>query len=453
MRNDDIFLSVSADRAETPCNCRAPFSFLFCRIKGRNVSEIKFSRTVLSNGLPVIIHKDDQVGSVVVNLTYNVGARDEQPDKTGFAHLFEHLMFGGSKNVPEYDSILQQAGGQNNAFTTNDVTNYYVSVPASQLEIAMWVESDRMLELDFSQKVLDVQKSVVVEEFKQRYLNKPFGDAHHILRAKHFQIHPYRWPTIGKEISHIQNATLEDVKEFFFGFYAPNNASLVIAGNVEEGYALEMAEKWFGNIPKRNLLKKALPIEPPQTEARRETVYRSVPQDAVYKMYHIPGRLDKGYVAADAIADILSHGKASVLYNRLVKEKEICSSVRAFSWSAHDPGMISIDAFLRKGKTVDEYEDALSEIFMDLPTLIKIDLPRIKNAIEASGVMSMVSLLNRAMTLGIYDILGDANLANTSILQYLDLSEDELLEVGPKVFSPQNCSTLNYLSESRGDNQ
>ena len=393
------------------------------------------------------MHRDVSVPRVVLNLTYRVGSRDEDPERTGFAHLFEHLMFGGSRNVPDYDRVLQAAGGENNAFTNTDITNYYISLPSSQIELGFWVESDRMLELDFSQKILDVQKSVVIEEFKQRYLNKPYGDAHHILRAIHFTKHPYTWPTIGKEISHIEGASLDDVKDFFFGFYAPNNATLVIAGNFEEKETLALAEKWFGTIPERKLKKHPLPSEPGQTEARRKTVYKKVPQPAVYKMFHIPGRMQSGYEAIDIVTDLLSSGKASRLYNVLVKEKQICTSVRAFSWGAYDPGMVSVDAFLSKGRTVEEYEVALGEIFDDLQNLGEDELKRMKNMVESSHIFGYIPLLNRGMSLGIYDSIGDVSLINTSLSKYLALTLDEVKKAAKDYLKPENSSTLLYLPE------
>ncbi|MFM2376281.1 MAG: hypothetical protein RLZZ165_1378 [Bacteroidota bacterium] len=409
------------------------------------MSPIVFHTFFLPNGLKVIVHEDHSIATAVINILYRVGARDESPAKTGFAHLFEHLMFGGSKHIPDYDKHLQMVGGENNAFTTNDITNYYLSLPSNQIETGFWLESDRMLELDFSQKSLDIQKSVVTEEFKQRYLNKPYGDAHLILRGLHFTTHPYRWPTIGKEISHIEKATLDDVKEFFFGFYAPNNATVVVAGNVTVPHVRELAEKWFGDIPRRELRLKPLPVEPPQTEARMQTVHRDVPFPAVYKMYHIPAKNGSGYFAADMLSDILSSGKAGHLYQHMVKEKQVATSVRAFSWGAHDPGALSIDGTLAKGKTVEEYESALQEVLDGLLIVSEDEVQRVKNSIESQYVMDRVTLLNKAMNLAICDSLGDPNLVNTSLDQYLSLEPADLVKATRAYLRPENCSTLYYL--------
>ena len=411
------------------------------------MSYIHYKTHLLENGLRLIVHEDFSIPKTVLSVVYRVGARDEDPSRTGFAHLFEHLMFGGSKNIPVYDLPVQLAGGENNAYTNNDLTNYYISLPSNQIETGFWLESDRMLELDFSQKSLDVQKSVVIEEFKQRYLNRPYGDAHLLLRDIHFTTHPYRWSTIGKEISHIEGATLEDVKDFFFGFYAPNNATLVVAGGTSFEDALRLTEKWFGNIPRRDLKTHPLPQEAEQTEARSQIVHRDVPFASVYKMYHIPARTAPDYYAADILTDILSSGRASLLYQSLVKEKEIASSVRAFSWGMFDPGMISIDATLNAGKSVQEYEDALEEVLEKLGRTTEEELQRVKNMIESHGVMEKTTLMNIALSLGTADVMGDVELVNSSLHKFLSLSLDEVLEAKRKWVTPTNCSTLYYLPE------
>jgi zinc protease len=411
------------------------------------MSAIPYTTFGLENGLKVIVHEDHTVATAVLDILYNVGARNEVEDKTGFAHLFEHLMFGGSSNIPNYDTPLQMVGGENNAFTTNDITNYYLTVPANQIETGFWLESDRMLALDFSQRNLDVQKSVVIEEFKQRYLSKPYGDAHLILRALHYNTHPYRWPTIGKEISHIERATLEDVKEFFYGYYAPNNATMVVAGNVTVDQVRHLAEKWFGAIPRRELLHKPLPVEPKQTAPRQETVYREVPFPAVYKMYHVPARTDEGYYAADMVTDILSSGKAGHLYQHMVKDKQVATSVRAFSWGAHDAGAVSIDGTLAKGVTVEQYEAALAEVLEGMLTVSEAEVQRVKNSIESQYVMDRITLLNKAMNLAISDALGDIELANSSLAKYLSLTREEIIAATKTYFNPDNCSTLYYLPQ------
>lgn len=412
------------------------------------MSAIHYETFTLENGLKVIVHEDHSLAKAVLDIVYRVGAKDEDPDKTGFAHLFEHLMFGGSKHITDYDTPLQKVGGENNAFTTNDITNYYLSLPSNQIETGFWLESDRMLELDFSQRNLDIQKSVVIEEFKQRYLNKPYGDAHLILRGVHFTTHPYMWPTIGKEIAHIESATLEDVKDFFYGFYAPNNATMVVAGNVTVPQVRALAEKWFGPIPRRTLKLKPLPVEPPQTEARQKTVYRDVPFPAVYKMFHIPAKTADGYFAADMITDILSGGKAGHLYQHMVKDKQVASSVRAFSWGAHHPGIVSIDGTVARGKTVEEYEEALAEVLEALLDISGEELQRVKNSIESQYVMERLTLLNKAMILAMCDALGDPEIANRSVERYLAVTREEIIESARKHLAPGNCSTLYYLPQN-----
>lgn len=409
------------------------------------MSAIQYSSFVLDNGLKVVVHEDHSMAKAVINIIYRVGARNESPDRTGFAHLFEHLMFGGSRNIPDYDRQLQQVGGENNAFTTNDFTNYYLTLPSNQLETGFWLESDRMLDLDFSQRSLDVQKSVVVEEFKQRYLSKPYGDAHLLLRNLHYTTHPYRWATIGKELAHIEGATLDDVKAFFHGYYAPNNATLIVAGNVYLDQVRALAEKWFAPIPARKLMHQPLPIEPPQTSARQMTVHREVPFASIYKMYHIPARTEQGYYIADIITDILSSGKAGHLFQRMVKETQVASSVRAFSWGAFDPGIISIDGTVARGKTVEEYEAVLQEVLDNLQHIAEEELQRVKNSIESQFIMERTTLLNKAMVLAMADALGEIEEANTSIQRYLSITTQDIAEGARRYLAPSNCSTLYYL--------
>jgi len=300
---------------------------------------IKFDKFTLNNGLKVIVHKDKSTPIVAINLLYNVGSRDENPDKTGFAHLFEHLMFGGSKNIPVYDKPLQQVGGENNAFTNSNITNYYITLPKANIETAFWLESDRMLNLNFSEKSLNVQRNVVIEEYKQRYLNQPYGDVWLMLRPLAYKKHPYRWATIGKDVSHIENASLDDVKEFFYKYYAPNNAILTIAGDVETEQIKKLTEKWFGSIEKRNVPVRNLPVEPEQTEKREMSVTKDVPFNAIYKAYHMCSRNDKNYHATDLISDILANGKSSRFYQSLVKEKKIFSNIDAYITGDNDNGL------------------------------------------------------------------------------------------------------------------
>lgn len=413
---------------------------------------VSYETFFLDNGLKVIVHEDHSIPKVVVDVVYRVGAKDEDPEKTGFAHLFEHLMFGGSKNIPEFDTPLLKVGGVSNAFTNNDVTNYYQSLPSNQVETAFWLESDRMLELEFSQRSLDVQKSVVIEEFKQRYLNKPYGDAHLLLRPIHFKKHPYRWPTIGMEISHIEKANLDDVKDFFYGYYAPNNATLVVAGDITVDQVKRLAEKWFGPIPNRSLKKHDLPVEPAQNDSRKDSVRKQVPFPAVYKMFHIPAKTDPDYYSAEILTDILSAGKASRLYQDLVKEKRLASSVKAFSWGAFQPGMISIDATLATGVSPEEYEAGLNEVLEDIQQIEEPELQRIKNSIETQYALDRTQILNKAMGLAISDALGDPELVNSSMESYLSLTTDQVSAAAKRFLDPSKCSTLYYLPQNGNEN-
>jgi len=351
--------------------------------------QLNFETFTLPNGLKVIVHEDHSVPKAVIDIVYRVGSKDEEEIRTGFAHLFEHLMFEGSRHIAHYDDALQRVGGQSNAFTNSDITNYYITLPANQLETGFWLESDRMLELDFSEEKLEIQKSVVIEEYKQRYLNQPYGDAYIKLRELHFRRHPYRWPTIGKDISHIESATLEDVKSFFFGYYAPNNATLVVLGDVKTEEVYQLAEKWFGPIPQRPLKKHPIPQEAGTPVAQVQSLYDHVPLSAVYKMYHIPAHTERDYYIADIITDILANGKSSLLYQHMIINKQISPSVTAFSWGMHDPGALSIEGKIAPGHSPEDFEVALKEVFEQLYELDEEGLQRIKNKLSASFILQI----------------------------------------------------------------
>ncbi|MEM7370812.1 MAG: pitrilysin family protein [Bacteroidota bacterium] len=413
---------------------------------------ILYETQTLANGLKVVVHQDHSIPKAVVDVLYRVGSKDEEEELTGFAHLFEHLMFEGSKHIPQYDKPLQQVGGQNNAFTTADITNYYLSLPSNQLETAFWLESDRMLELAFSQEKLDIQKSVVTEEFKQRYLNQPYGDAHLKLRGLHFTTHPYKWPTIGKDISHIEQAKLEDVQAFFYGYYAPNNATLVVAGDVEPAEVYRLAQKWFGDLPRRELKKHPLPKEPVQTTSREMTCHGKVPYPAVYKMYHVPAHTEREYYIADILTDLLSNGRSGILYQYMVKNKQVSPNANAFSWGMHDPGAISIDGVVAGEKTIKEYEMHLQEAINQLLTIEDQDLDRIKGKLEAIFVMQQTTIMNKAMGLAISDALGDLELVNSTPELYQSITLKEVKEAAVNFLKPENCSTLYYLPDPKANN-
>jgi predicted Zn-dependent peptidase len=411
---------------------------------------VKFERFMLDNGLKVLVHIDQSTPMAVVNVLYDVGARDEDAQQTGFAHLFEHLMFGGSVNIPDYDEPLQVAGGENNAYTTNDLTNYYCQLPSENLETAFWLESDRMLSLAFSKKSLDVQRKVVCEEFKEHYINKPYGDVWHIMRELAFKEHPYRWMTIGKELSHVENAQLEDVKRFFFKHYTPSNAILVVAGNVTVEQVRELAEKWFGDIPSGEKYKRDLPVESQQKEERRMTVHRKVPADAIYKTWHMCSRLDDDYYATDLLTDILGGGASSRLYQALVKEQQLFTGINCYHFGSLDAGLLAIDGQLVKGVDIKKAEDAIeAELDKIRHGLVDArELQKVQNKTESVMAFEDMSVMNRAGSLAFYELLGDGELMNTEFKKYQDVTVHDLKRIANQVMQPSNSNTLWYLAEN-----
>ncbi|HEX2534733.1 MAG TPA: pitrilysin family protein, partial [Chitinophagaceae bacterium] len=389
---------------------------------------VQFERFVLSNGLRVLVHQDTSTPMAVVNVMYDVGARDEDPSRTGFAHLFEHLMFGGSVNIPEYDDPLQMAGGENNAYTTNDLTNYYIQLPAENLETAFWLESDRMLSLAFSEKSLDVQRKVVCEEFKEHYLNKPYGDVWHKMRSLAYQVHPYRWMTIGKELAHVENATLEDVRSFFFKHYRPINAILVVAGNVTVEGVRTLAEKWFGPIEPGQKYERALPREPEQSAARKLEVHADVPLDALYKCWHIYSRLDDRYYAADLITEILGGGGSSRLYQALVKEQKLFSNIECYHFGSVESGLLTIEGKLVKGVKMEDAEAAISIELQKLQDekIPDNELQKVKNKTESVIAFEDMTIMNRANSLAFYELLGNADLMNTELDRYHKVTAEDI---------------------------
>ena len=409
---------------------------------------IRFERFVLANGLKVIVHQDNSTPMAVVNIMYDVGARDEDPQRTGFAHLFEHLMFGGSINIPSYDSPLQMAGGENNAYTSNDVTNYYIQLPAENLETAFWLESDRMLSLAFGEKSLDVQRKVVCEEFKEHYLNKPYGDVWHKMRELTYKVHPYRWMTIGKELSHIENANLDDVKKFFFKHYRPVNAILVVAGNVTVERVKELAEKWFADIPQGEKYVRDLPQEPEQTAPRKLEVKADVPLDAFYKCWHIYPRRDKRYYIADLITEILSGGGSSRLFQSLVKEKKLFSGIECYHSGSLDAGTLVIEGKLVKGVKMEDAEKAVEEELEKMKTnkVAPFELQKVKNKVESLIAFEDMSLTNRANSLAFYELLGDADKMNHELENYNVVTVEDILNESRIIFRPENSNTLYYFA-------
>ena len=409
---------------------------------------IQFDKFILENGLRVLVHEDKSTPMAVVNVIYDVGAKDENPEKTGFAHLFEHLMFGGSKNIPTYDEPLQVAGGENNAFTTNDLTNYYCQLPAENLETAFWLESDRMLSLAFSKKSLEVQRKVVCEEFKEHYINKPYGDVWHKMRNIAYTTHPYKWMTIGASLKHVEDATLEDVKNFFFKHYTPCNAVLVVAGNVEKEKVKSLAEKWFGPIPSGTKYNRDLPAEPPQTSPRHLEVKSNVPLDALYKCWHIYPRMDDRYYATDLISDILSGGGSSRLFQSLVKEKQLFSNIDCYHFGSTDAGLMTIEGKLVKGVDIKLAEATVLEELKKIQAdgITDVELEKVKNKAESAMAFVDMGLMNRASSIAMYELLGDANLINTELAKYQTVTAAQIKEQCNVIFNENNCSTMYYLS-------
>lgn len=411
---------------------------------------IHFDRFVLDNGLRVIVHEDHSTPMAVVNVMYDVGSRDEDPERTGFAHLFEHLMFGGSVHIPDYDTPLQLAGGENNAYTSSDVTNYYIQLPAENLETAFWLESDRMLSLAFNEKSLEVQRKVVCEEFKESYLNKPYGDVWFKIREMAYQQHPYRWLTIGKELSHIENAKLDDVRNFFFRHYRPVNAVLVVAGHVSTAQVKALAEKWFGDIPSGEKYVRNLPQEPSQSQPRKTEVTANVPLDAFYKNWHIYTRLDHRYYIADLITEVLGGGGSSRLYQALVKEKKLFSNIECYHFGTVDAGLLTIEGKLIKGVTMQQAEAAIEEELEKLKQngIDDKELVKVKNRTEAVIAFEDMSLTNRAGSLAFYEVLGDASLMNKELARYQAVTAEQLVQECRKIFNENNSNTLYYHSSN-----
>ncbi len=409
---------------------------------------IAFNTFTLENGLKVIVHEDPTVEIAAINILYDVGSRDELSDKTGFAHLFEHLMFGGSVNIPSYDEPLQKVGGENNAFTNTDITNYYLTLSADNIETGFWLESDRMLSLSFDPKVLDVQRKVVIEEFKQRYLNQPYGDVWLKLRPLAYHIHPYQWATIGKEISHIEKATMTDVKDFFFTHYLPSNAILVVAGKVKTEQVRKLAEKWFGPIPAGKKKIRSLPIEPIQTEKRSLEIKSDVPASALYKAYHMPGRFDADFYASDLVSDVLGRGDSSRLYQRLVKDKPVFNSLSAFTMGTIDPGLMVISGRVKEGVDLKDAERDLDEVvygFLD-EGVSELELEKVKNQALSTIEFGEVEVLNRAMSLAFSALSGDIGLVNTERELINKVTMNDINRMSKELLKEENSSVVYYYA-------
>lgn len=411
---------------------------------------IQINRYTLANGLRIVHNEDDSTQMVALNLLYDVGARDEDPSHTGFAHLFEHLMFGGSLHIPDYDAPVQNAGGENNAWTNNDITNYYITLPHQNVETGFWLESDRMLSLDFSPKSLEVQRQVVIEEFKQRNLNQPYGDASHLLRELAYESHPYRWPTIGKEIAHIAQATLEEVKDFFYRFYAPNNAILAVTGHISFEETIRLAEKWFGPIPARNISPRQLPAEKPQTAVRRKTVERKVPVDAIYMAFHMSNRMHPDYYVYDMITDILSNGRSSRFIQSLVQEQKLFTSIDAYISGSLDEGLLHVTGKPVEGVSLEQAEEAIWKELEKMKTIpvSEQELEKVKNRYESEQIFNNINYLNVATNLAFFELTGKAEDINEEVGKYRAVTAGQIQATSAHCFVPENCSILYYKAIS-----
>lgn len=411
---------------------------------------IDYQHFTLKNGLQVYLHQDPTTPVTAVNILYNVGSKDEDESKTGFAHLFEHLMFGGSKNIPSYDEPLQRVGGENNAYTTPDITNYYLTLPAANIETAFWLESDRMMSLSFDPEVLETQRKVVIEEFKQRYLNQPYGDVWLKLRPLAYNVHPYRWATIGKDISHIERATMQDVKHFFKKFYLPNNAILAVAGNIDKTRLQYLAEKWFGDIPAGTDYQRKLPTEPTQTEARYTEATGDVPMNALYKVYHMVPKGHADYYATDLLSDILGRGKSSRLYTKLVKEQKIFNSVNAYITGSVESGLLVVHGNLNEGVSPEAGDEAVQKIIAELKNskIPSQELSKVKNQAESTLVFSEVEILTRIMNLSLAAMLGNPEAVNTESEKIQAITSQKIIGIANQILVPENSSTLYYRKNS-----
>ena len=412
---------------------------------------INVTRHTLPNGLRVLHHYDCNTRMTALNVLYDVGSKDDWSHRTGFAHLFEHLMFGGSVNIPDFDSPLQLTGGENNAWTSNDVTNYYTIAPTHNIETAFWLESDRMLQLAFTPQSLEVQRHVVIEEFKQRNLNQPYGDIYQLIRPLAYTTHPYRWPVIGRSIEEIEAATLDEVKEFFYAHYAPNNAILCVAGSISWEETLRLCKKWFAPIPRREIAPRNLPAEPKQTAPRRLSVERDVPLDAIVKVYHMCDRRNAQYHACDLLSDVLGTGASSRLYKELVQEQQLFNSIDASISGEIECGLLIINGKLNKGVSIEEGEAAINREIAKLQQegVTEREINKVINRFEAEHLVSNLNYTDKAANLAYHELIGRAEDINTEVDKYKALTPQDIQNAAREVLQEDNCSTLYYHAVSK----
>lgn len=410
---------------------------------------VPFETYTLSNGLRVILHTDTTTPITAVNIMYQVGSRNENPERTGFAHLFEHLMFGGSKNIPAYDKVLQAVGGENNAFTNTDITNYYLTLPSANLETALWLESDRMNELAFSENALTIQRNVVIEEFKQSYLNQPYGDLMLLLKPLTYKVHPYQWNTIGKEIRHIADARLEDVKDFFYNFYRPNNAILSVAGNIDISNTKMLIEKWFGEIPSGKYLSPSIPKEPPQTERRFLEVERNVPYSYLTMAFHTCKRKDKAFYANDLLSDILTNGDSSRFQEILVNEKHIFTSISTFLTGTFDNGLFIICGIPADNISLQAAENAIWEELEQIKNeaVTNYELQKVKNKAQTLLYLSELNVQEKALSLCMFEAMDTVSRIYDEEHNYKNVTVNDIHHIAQEIFRMENCSVLYYKAK------
>ena len=407
------------------------------------------NRYTLPNGLRIVHHEDSTTQMVAVNVLYNVGARHEDPERTGYAHLLEHLMFEGSVNVPDYDTHVQLAGGENNAWTNNDLTNYYIALPCSNVETAFWLESDRMMGLALTEESVEVQKGVVIEEFKQRHLNRPYGDVQHLIRDLAYRVHPYRWPTIGLCVEHIEQATLESVMDFYHRYYTPSNAILSVVGNICFEEVVRLAEKWFGSISANSIVSRTLPQEPVQARMRRRTVYRNVPAPMLVMAFHMGDRKSSEYHVCDLITDILSAGQSSRLIRHLVHDEHLFTSIDAYIQGSIDGGLLYVMGRLAEDVTLEEAElavwvelEVLKYTFVD-----EEELNKVRNRSDSERTFNNINYLNRAVNMAQLELIGQDSSLSDELARYCAVSAKDIYDTARKLFTKKNCSVLRYKAK------
>ena len=408
------------------------------------------NRHTLPNGLRIVHHEDPTTQMVAVNILYNVGARDEDPNHTGYAHLLEHLMFEGSVHIPDYDTHVQLAGGENNAWTNNDFTNYYITIPSSNVETAFWLESDRMTRLALTQQSVEVQKSVVVEEFKQQHLNRPYGDVQHLIRSMAYKVHPYRWPTIGLCPEHIEQATLESVLRFYRHHYTPSNAILSVVGGISFDEVVRLSEKWFGSLTASpSVPEKTIHSEPQQTRLRRKTVYRHVPSDMLVMAFHMADRKSQEYHVCDLITDLLSAGHSSRLIRKLIHENKLFTSIDAYIQGSMDEGLLFIIGSLTEGTPFEQAESAIwNELnLLGSSPIESEELNKVRNRSESERTINNINYLNRAIAMAQMELIGQDRELSEELARYCSVTAEDIQHTAKRIFKKRNCCVLYYKAK------